>query len=178
MELVGGPFDEVFAARLREELDAVQVAHPPGVPLQRPRGVFAVPRLTGRPFALAAAAGAAVALAMTASFATGSANPGVWVGTAARVLGVPFGQSPTGSPAPPASQVASPGRLQSPESEPTSSPGSHRTDSSPEPRETEPARQSPRPPQSPEPDDPSPSPRHSPSPGTGPSPSPSPPRDE
>jgi hypothetical protein len=182
MELVGRPFDEVFAARLREELDAVQVAQPPGVPRQLPRGLFAVPRFAGRPFALAAAAGAAVALAMTASFATGSPNPGVWVGTAARVLGVPFGQSPVASPAPPESQVASPGRLQTPESEPTSSPGSHRSDGSPDPRETDPAHQSPRPSQSPEHDDPRPSPHNSPSPstssGTGPSPSPSPPRDE
>jgi hypothetical protein len=149
MQLVDPRFEQEFARRLRQELDAVDVPSRPFRPV--PRRWLPVRQI-------AVAVVAALTLSAVAGVITGSANPSVWAQKARQVFGIQFSPLviPTSSASPSPSKATVPVRQSSPTPSPEREPG----DATPSPSRTE----------SPEPHD-----AESPEPsGSGEHPSPSP----
>ncbi len=140
VEISEGAFDQALAKRLRQELDALDVA----APAPRPQPLRAMRLALGSMAAMAV--GAALLLGTVAVFASGSPDPRVWLRAAQHSLGVPL----VGEHSPLAVQ-SSPESAPEPES---FAPAATAERESPNPAEVE--RESPQParPEAPQPADP------------------------
>lgn len=128
-------FEQQLTRRLRSELDELHVTVP-AVPAYSSRRSLRYLWMVGRPLAVAVAA--ALLLGSVAVFASGSANPKVWVTEAEHSLGIstPDDENapgaapsprPSESPDPGEDHAAAPGSRSEPSDKPTTAPIEHET---------------------------------------------------